>query len=96
MIIKGLFAECVKEFSAHNDCSEPMDDVDITEDMEQLTMQFIGIDDWDRPIYRDNTGKLWKDVNCGCGEPYLCSATGNDFYGEPDYPISKTWQIVDD
>lgn len=50
-------------------------------------LQFIGIDNWDRPVYQDETGRMWKDVNLGYGNPSLHSATGNDFYGEPDKPI---------
>ena len=50
-------------------------------------LQSIGIDDWSRPVYKDGTGKLWKDINLGNGTPCLYSSTNNDFYGEPDMPI---------
>ncbi|MCL1884454.1 MAG: hypothetical protein FWF81_11995 [Defluviitaleaceae bacterium] len=60
--------------------------------MRKLT--FIGVDDWSRPVYRDEQGKLWKDVNLGNGTPYLHRAVGDDFEGEPDYPISGEYEIV--
>ena len=45
--------------------------------MKQLT--FIGTDSWSRPVYKDENGKLWKDINLGEGKPHLHSASGNDF-----------------
>ena len=56
-------------------------------------LRFIGIDDWDRPVYRDKSGQLWKDVNLGSGEPSLHSASDNDFDGEPDMPIKGTYEM---
>jgi hypothetical protein len=55
---------------------------------------FIGIDFWDRPVYQDTAGQLWKDVNLGCGDPYLHSASDNDFDGEPDMPIKSEFEII--
>ena len=57
-------------------------------------LKFIGIDGWDRPVYQDESGQLWKDVNLGCGEPSLHSASNNDFDGEPDMPISGEYEII--
>ena len=34
--------------------------------MKKTDLTFIGIDCWDRPVYRDTNGKLWKDFE---GEP---------------------------
>ena len=59
-----------------------------------ITLRFIGIDGWDRPVYRDESGQIWKDVNLGCGEPYLHNAADNDFDGEPDMPIKNKFEIV--
>ena len=58
------------------------------------TLKYIGIDAWDRPVYRDNHDKLWKDVNLGYGEPYLHSSSDNSFEGEPDMPIKDEYEIV--
>lgn len=58
--------------------------------MKKLT--FIGVDEWDRPTYRDESGLFWKDVNLGNGNPYLHSA--DDFDGEPDMPIKGQYEIV--
>ena len=59
-----------------------------------LKLKFIGIDDWDRPVYKDNKGRLWKDANLGNGIPYLHRSVNNDFEGEPDYPISDEYEII--
>lgn len=52
----------------------------------------IGVDSWSRPVFMDKDGKLWKDVNCGDGEPSLYSASDNDFDGEPEWPISESYE----
>lgn len=57
-------------------------------------LHFIGIDSWDRPVYRDESGLLWKDVNLGSGEPCLHSSSDNDFDGEPDMPIRSAYEIA--
>ena len=61
-----------------------------------LTLQFIGIDDWDRPVYRDEKGRLWKDLNLGNGIIDLYRAVGDDMDGEPDMPIKEEYIIVDE
>lgn len=55
---------------------------------------FVGVDSWDRPVYKDQTGKLWKDVNLGCGEPSFHSSSNNEFDGEPDMPIKGIFEII--
>ena len=57
-------------------------------------LTFAGIDSWDRPVYRDESGQLWKDVNLGSGEPALHSSVDNDFDGEPDMPITGGYEII--
>jgi hypothetical protein len=57
-------------------------------------LRFIGIDYWDRPVYQDESGRLWKDVNLGDGELSLHSASDNDFEGEPDMPIIGEYEII--
>jgi len=57
-------------------------------------LHLIGVDGWDRPVYQDESGQLWKDVNLGDGEPYLHSVSDNDFDGEPDMPITYDFEIV--
>ena len=51
----------------------------------KITLTFIGMDGWDRPVYKDESGRLWKDVDprrrCA---PNLCTSVGNEFDGEPD------------
>ena len=55
--------------------------------MKMTDLNFIGYDEWSRPVFRDPKGRLWKDVNCDNGTPALHSASGNEFDGEPDMPI---------
>ena len=57
-------------------------------------LRFIGIDYWDRPVYRDESGDIWKDVNLGCGNPSLHDSTNNDFDGEPGCPIDDEFEII--
>lgn len=58
------------------------------------TMEFIGLDDWSRPVYRCvENGVLWKDVTLGSGTPELCSC-GNSFDGEPDSPINRDLEVI--
>lgn len=57
--------------------------------METKTLTFIGWDYWDRAVYKDEYGKLWKDVNANGKNHALCSVTNNDFDGEPDEAISN-------
>lgn len=59
-------------------------------------LKFVGLDSWDRPVYTDEKGKLWKDINLGQSAPYLHSATNNEFDGEPEYPIKDECIIVDE
>lgn len=63
--------------------------------MKKLVLAFIGTDDWSRPVYKDENGKLFKDVNCGDGVISLCTVCGG-FEGEPNTPIDhiETYQNV--
>lgn len=54
--------------------------------MEKLTLNYVGVDDWSRPVYKDEKGRLFKDVNCDEGKLALCTVCGG-FDGEPDTPI---------
>lgn len=50
-----------------------------------LRLEHIGRDSWDRPVYRDDEGVLWKDVNPLAGwRADLCTSVNNEFDGEPD------------
>jgi len=61
--------------------------------MKDLELKQIGIDDFNRPVYKDNDDKLWKDVNCDGLHIALYSACNNEFDGEPDMPIRQTYII---
>ncbi len=57
-----------------------------------LILVLLGIDDWNRPVYQDQNGKLWKNIkHLACDESDvrnnidgLCAVYGNIFDGEPD------------
>jgi hypothetical protein len=58
------------------------------------TMEFIGVDDWDRPVYKCiEKDTLWKDITLGKGNPELYSCQ-NCFDGEPDCPIKSELEII--
>ncbi|MCM1412577.1 MAG: hypothetical protein NC305_18840 [Lachnospiraceae bacterium] len=55
----------------------------------KITLKLLGRDSWDRPVYEDESGKLWKDVTPRADYPAdLCSSVNNSFDGEPDTPMS--------
>lgn len=64
--------------------------------MEKLILKFIGVDSWNRPVYKDRNGKLFKDTNLGRGKIALCTVYGG-FEGEPDTPVEyiKKYQNVE-
>ncbi len=50
-----------------------------------LHLKYLGRDSWDRPVYRDDEGILWKDVDPRVGRrATLCTSVGNEFDGDPD------------
>lgn len=54
--------------------------------MEKLILTYIGSDSWDRPVYKDENGKIFKDVNpMASRKPEI--TTCSSFNGEPDTPI---------
>ncbi|MCA5014581.1 MULTISPECIES: hypothetical protein [unclassified Enterococcus] len=60
-----------------------------------IEMKFIGIDDNGRPVYEDNHGKLYKDVDYDeNSEPKIYSVNENFFEGEPDIPIKKIVSFI--
>ena len=56
---------------------------------DKIYLKYKGRDSWDRPVYQDESGKLWKDVEPYSDRPaHLCSACDNAFDGEPDIPMN--------
>lgn len=50
---------------------------------DKIYLKYKGRDSWDRPVYQDESGKLWKDVEPYSDRPaHLCSACDNAFDGE--------------
>jgi hypothetical protein len=58
--------------------------------METRTMEYKGVDDWDRPVYECvENGILWKDIELGKFDPPVLYSCGNSWDGEPDCPIKS-------
>lgn len=55
----------------------------------KIILKLIGRDSWSRPVYVDDSGRLWKDVDpVADSSADLCSSVNNSFDGEPDTPMS--------
>lgn len=53
----------------------------------KMTLTFLGRDDWDRPVYEDDDGRLYVDIApCSC-YPHIHTKSGNGFEGEPEMPV---------
>lgn len=64
---------------------------DLVPQKKVLNISFVGLDNWDRPVYKDKSGNLYKDISLGRGvhdlEEYLYTSCNNEFDGEPYYNI---------
>ncbi|MEY8325193.1 hypothetical protein AALB47_15015 [Lachnospiraceae bacterium 54-11] len=50
-----------------------------------LHLKYLGRDSWDRPVYMDDEGVVWKDVDPRAErKASLCTSVNNEFDGEPD------------
>lgn len=63
--------------------------------MATMTMAYKGRDSWSRPVYECN-GRLYVDVDPRKGSRFIhpCTKQGNDFDGEPDYPVPEDTEII--
>ena len=53
-----------------------------------MILEYKGRDSWNRPVYEDEAGNLWKDTDPRASRPAkLCSVLNNSFDGEPDTPL---------
>jgi len=59
-----------------------------------LKLNYVCKNDWDMPVYKDQNGKLWLDVNLGKGQLDLCSSSNNEIDGEPCYSINTEYELV--
>jgi len=59
----------------------------------EIKVKLIGIDNWDRPVYKDEEGNIYKDVNLGNAGLDLHTVVNNDFYGEPNSSISNKIKV---
>ena len=59
-----------------------------------VTMEFIGLDDWDNPVYKCiETGVLWKDLALKHADKPALYSCGNEFDGDPCYPIKEDLKV---
>ena len=50
-----------------------------------LHLRYLGRDSWDRPVYMDDEGIVWKDIEpIAESKAQLCTSVDNEFDGEPD------------
>lgn len=56
-------------------------------------IKFVGLDSWDREVYKTETGVYLVDVSL-CGAMYLYTKCNNEFDGEPDSPVRKDIEFV--
>lgn len=62
-------------------------------EMNHLILHYKGRDDWERPVYEAN-GRLYVDVDPRKDSiPNICTKYNNEFYGEPDTPISDDTHV---
>jgi len=60
-----------------------------------LKMNFVGVNDWSQPVYKDDKGRQWIDLNCGENNPDLHRSTDDEFLdGEPNYRIDCEYEFV--
>lgn len=62
-----------------------------------IHLKYLGRDSWDRPVYEDDNGTVWKDVEPRADrEADLCTSVSNEFDGEPDTGMKylKAYQDV--
>lgn len=58
----------------------------------KLVLEYTGMDDFSCPVYKDQFGKLWKDIDLGKEpEPNLYSLSFNHIDGEPSHPIQQKY-----
>ena len=58
----------------------------------KLVLEYTGMDDFSCPVYKDQFGKLWKDIDLGKEpEPNLYSLSFNHIDGEPSHPIQQEY-----
>ena len=60
----------------------------------KLTLTFIRIDNWDRPVYKDDDNKFYVDTDPNCEYPEIHTKSSNDIEGEPDFPVGKDVKIT--
>ena len=59
--------------------------------MSKKKLTYIGRDDWSRPLYRDENGRIWVDVEPRSDyAPCLCTITG---VGEPCDPMRPDIEV---
>lgn len=55
-----------------------------------MNANFVGMDAWDRPVYKREDGTYIKDVNPRGGfNPELCTCANNDPQGEADTHVNE-------
>ena len=70
----------------------------------RMKLKYIGKNDWDNPVYKDENNRLWADVEMNTlhlnegGKVHkcdLCSLTNNEIDGEPNYSMADVEKYKD-
>lgn len=74
-----------------------MEALTLRQSKNEIHLKHKGWDEWGRPVYEDEEGRLWKDTDPRASRPArLCTVLGNAFCGEPDIPmdVMKNYECV--
>lgn len=90
--VRSLFSSIredgqVEPYDAETDISQPSPRNRTNSSKSSIKLTPTGqADDWSRPIYKDQSGKIYLDINCGNGSPSIHSTSNQ---GEPEFPIKN-------
>ena len=54
-----------------------------------MTLEYIGRDGWDRPIYKSE-GRIYVDIDPSGTHPAIHTKSSNEIDGEPARPVNDT------
>ena len=61
----------------------------------KLVLEYTGMDDFSCPVYKDQFGKLWKDIDLGKGaKPNLYSLSFNLLMENLPIPYSRSTHFI--
>ncbi len=58
-----------------------------------IDIKYVGVDNLNRPVYKDKDGTIYKDISLGNEVLILTTVNNNDFFGEPKFPIKDNVKV---